>query len=243
MAVVGTRSATTYGKAAAQKFVEALAASGVTIVSGGALGIDSAAHRAAIEAGGATVAVLPGGVDRPYPTANDALFREIRKVGCLVSPFALGASPREYSFLARNAVIAALSDAVLVVEAPERSGSLSTAYAANEIGRQVFVVPANVSSTTFRGSHDLIRNGATLVDHPDQVLDDLGMQRGSHFRKSVSLSDEQDRIVRSLTSDPLSTEHIAQRTGLDPSVVMAELTMLELEGRVIRATSGYALVP
>lgn len=243
VAIVGTRGASTYGKAAAQKFSEALARAGVTVVSGGALGVDAAAHKAALSVGAPTVAVLPSGVDKPYPASHDALFRQIRQQGCLISPFALRSVPREYSFLARNAVVASLCDAVLVVEAPERSGSLSTAHAANDLGRQVFVVPANVSAVSFRGSHELIRSGATLVDHPDQILGDLGI-RGAASRNAVAaLSSEQARIVESLSVDPLPTELIAQRTGLDPSTVMAELTMLELEGRVIRATAGYALAP
>ncbi len=243
VAVVGTRAASVYGKAAAQKFAEALAEAGITVVSGGALGIDAAAHEAVLAAGGKTAAVLAGGVDRAYPAVHRGLFRRIREGGCLLSPFALGTLPRRGYFLSRNSLVAALSDAVLVVEAPEKSGSLSTANAAADLGRQVFVVPANVSALTFRGSHDLIRSGATLVDHPDQVLLDMGIKPKEKKAQAKAHSEEQALILSVLSVDPTTTERIAGQAGLEPSAVLAELTMLELEGLVIRAAGGYALRP
>jgi DNA processing protein len=244
VAVVGTRGASVYGKAAARKFSEALSKAGVTVASGGAFGIDAAAHEAALEAGGPTVAVLASGIDMAYPSAHAGLFKRIRERGCLVSQFACGTMPMRHTFVARNTVVAALCDGVLVVEAPEDSGSLITANAATDLGRQVFVLPANITSVSFRGSHALIRSGATLVDHPDQILSDLGIESvGRQAVVAAPASVEQGAILEALGGDPQSTEQIAQKTGIAPSELLAELTMLELDGRVVRAQGGFALKP
>ena len=242
--IVGTRGATTYGKAVASKFAEAFARAGVTVVSGGAIGIDSAAHNGALEGGGRTVAVLAGGVDRPYPALNRGLFQRMREAGgCMVSQFACGTAPNDYKFLVRNCLIAALSQAIVVVEAPERSGSISTANRANELGRQVFVVPANIENLNFRGSHALIRDGATLVDHPDQVLLDLGLESVAQIQPAPPVNGTAAKIIASLTTTPLAVEFILERTGLPMSDVVGELTMLELEGRIIHDAGGYAIKP
>jgi DNA processing protein len=131
-------------------------------------------------------------------------------------------------------------DAVLVVEAPEGSGSLTTAHAANELGKQVFVVPANISSQGFRGSHDLIRQGATLVDHPDQILEDLGIERSLKKKPETQVHGMQAVILAALGDDPIPPEKIAAQTGLDASALLSELTLLELDGKVVRALGGYA---
>ncbi|MCO5297431.1 MAG: DNA-processing protein DprA [Fimbriimonadaceae bacterium] len=241
--IVGTRGASTYGKAAAHKFAEAFARAGVTVVSGGALGIDAAAHHGALEAGGATVAVLANGIDKVYPAVHAGLFRKIRESGCLVSQFAAGIVATPYRFLLRNHVVAALSQALLVVEAPERSGALSTAHASNDLGRPVFVVPANIENLKFRGSHALIRDGASLVDHPDQVLESLGLEPFSQEKSPDTLTKVQKRILDTLATTPQSAEHVVDRSGLDASEVMVELTMLELSGHVLREQGGYARKP
>jgi DNA processing protein len=244
VAIVGTRTATTYGKAVAQKFAEALAAAGVTIVSGGALGVDAAAHRGALAVGGRTAAVLLTGIERVYPRVHHGLFQDIRNRGCLISQFAVGTSTsREFRPLIRNQTIAGLSSAVLVVESPERSGALSTAHAANEMGRHVFVVPSNIDNVNFRGSHALIRDGATLVDHPDQILEALDIQPAAVAAAQAEVSPAQEKILRVLSVTPLASEFIVERTGLDTHEVMSELTMLELEGRIIRDVGGYAIRP
>ncbi|CAN5490143.1 DNA-processing protein DprA [soil metagenome] len=241
--IVGTRSATTYGKACAQKFAEALASAGVTVVSGGALGIDAAAHKGAMAVGGATVAVLAGGVDHIYPAVHDQLFTRIRENGGLMSQFAVGSRPDDYKFLIRNTLIAALSTAIIVIEAPGRSGAIRTAVAAAEMGREVFVVPANIDLLSFRGSFNLIRDGATLVTHPDQVLDSLGIVRRQPAAAVIAASAMGQQILAVLTSNATTTEKIVQDTGLNSSDVLSELTMLELDGLVIRDSIGYALRP
>ncbi len=245
IAIVGTRSATTYGKAVAQKFAERLAASGVTIVSGGALGVDAAAHKGALAAGGSTVAVLATGVDRVYPRRNAELFFSIRESGCLVSQWACGSDAwNKFRFLARNHVIAALSRATLIVEAPEESGALTTARVSAEYGRPVFVVPANIDNVNFRGSHSLIRDGATLVDHPDQILEALGIEGViEQPRDKSDLSGVQSRILEALSVDPILPEKIVASTGLPPAEVLSELTILEMEGHVIQDSGGYAIRP
>lgn len=244
IAIVGTRNASTYGKAVTQKFAEALARAGLVVVSGGALGIDAAAHRGALSAGSPTVAVLANGVDYTYPMQHRGLFAEIRDKGCLLSQFALGSKPTRYRFVSRNYLIAALTVATVVIEAPERSGALITAHAAIEGGKPVFVVPANVDNIRFRGSHALIRDGATLVDSPDQVLMDLGMPTTlPPLREAPTLSPIQQRIADSLADEPLAPEVIVARTGLDAAEVLAELTILEVENVVIRDGGRYALRP
>lgn len=241
VAVVGTRGASTYGRAAALKFAEAFAQAGITVVGGGAAGIDAAAHEGAMQAGGKTAAVLGTGIEQVYPAMHRDLFQKIREHGCLVSQFAAGTKAKPYRFPLRNHLIAALSQAVLIVEAPERSGALITAHAAAELGRQVFVVPANITNLGFRGSHALVRDGASLVDHPDQVLVALGIEPAGPPSAKAALSPTQGRIVEVLSVEPVPAELIVDRTRLSTSEVLAELTMLELEGRVFRTAEGYAL--
>ncbi|MFI5385501.1 MAG: DNA-processing protein DprA [Fimbriimonadales bacterium] len=243
LAIVGTRGATTYGKAVAMKFAEAFARSGVTVVSGGALDIDAAAHKAVLAAGGKTIAVLAGGIEQVYPAVHGGLFSRIRQSGCLVSQHAIGSRPNGFRFLNRNHLIAGLSLGVVVVEAPERSGALSSAHAANDQGKQVFVVPANVDNTNFKGSHALIRDGATLVDHPDQVLEAFGLSFAPSQERRPELTPGGSKIVAAIASSPLTVEFIVERTGLDTSEVMAELTMLEIDGQVMRDGGKFSVRP
>lgn len=241
VAIVGTRGASTYGKAAARKFAECLAKAGLVVVSGGALGIDAAAHEGALVASGRTVAVLGGGIDNVYPSQHAGLFRRIRESGCLVSRFAAGSKPSRYRFLFRNRLIALLADAVLVIEAPERSGALSTAHAAAEFGKPVLVVPANLDNLNFRGSHELIRDGATLVAHPDHVLEAIGLPPASAAAPSpAALTADQRTILRALAEAPLSAEELVEASGLEVGVVMAEVTLLEMEGLLFRDGGRYA---
>ncbi len=238
-AVVGTRGASAYGRAVATKFAEALARAGVTIVSGGAVGIDEAAHRGALNVGGKTIAVLAAGIEVNYPVVHASLFRSIRGQGCLVSQYAIGTKPNSYRFLARNGLIAALSQVTILVEAPMKSGALRTAHSANEFGRQVFVVPSNIDNLNFAGSHALIRDGATLVDHPDQVLEAMDLAGAPAQALPSYLSDTAKMIHNVLSMQPTTVEKIVELTGLDPSAVLSDLTMLEIEGAVTREPQGF----
>lgn len=243
IAIVGTRSATAYGRACAQKFAEAFARAGVVVASGGAMGIDESAHAGAMEAGGKTVAVFANGVDIVQPPKNGPLFERIREQGCLVSPFALGAPAMEYRFRARNHLVAAMSLAVLVVEAPAASGALMTCSSAADLGREVFVVPGTIDRPTFRGSHNLIRDGATLVDDPAQVLSALGIKSLAPAKRAKGANDVQASILAALTVDPQPPEMIVSGLGLASSQVMSELTLMEIEGLVVKSGGGYAIKP
>lgn len=239
LGIVGTRSASTYGQAVARKFAQILAEAGATIVSGGAFGIDRAAHDGALEAGGATVAVLGHGIESAYPASHADLFARIRQNGCLVSQFAAGAKPFRHNFPARNHLIAALSDAVLVVEAPERSGALVTASACAEMGRQVFVIPGSIDRFSFQGSHALIRDGATLVSHPNHILEVLGMD----FVADGPNAPSGDDLVEALSEEPQTPEQLGLALGLEPQEVLTRLTELELDGTVMRTPTGFAIKP
>ncbi len=242
VAIVGTRDASPYGKACAMKFAEAFAKAGVTVVSGGALGIDAAAHEGALQAGGRTIAVLGTGVDVAYPAAHRGLFERIRGSGLLVSQFAVGTKAQPYRFPIRNHLIAALSTAVVVIEAPGGSGAILTANAAAELGRDVFVVPGPITQPSFRGSHALIRDGAALTDHPEQVLDAIGVAEPLEFRSGgdSEYSEAQRRILEALRERPLPPELLAERTGLPVGELLAELTELEMAGAVQRDSGLFA---
>ncbi len=244
IAIVGTRTCSPYGQACSYKFAEAFVRAGATVVSGGAFGIDKAAHEGALAGGGKTASVMGAGIDVYHPSAHKLLFERIRKQGVLLSQFPVGTPSLPGNFPARNPTIAALSQAVVVIEAPEKSGALRTARAAAELGRDVFVVPGAITSFGFRGSHALIRDGATLVDHPDQVLDALGLEKGyASSTLEPVLNPMQQAIMAALSESPIASEKIAEMAALDPSETLVELTMLEMEGLILRHSAGYALKP
>jgi len=239
VAIVGTRSATPYGRVCARKFGEELARHGITVVSGGAVGIDAAAHEGVLSVGGSTIAVLACGVDHVYPSSHSGLFKRIKENGCLMSQFSVGTKPADYKFIQRNHLIAAISTAVIVIEAPTKSGAIRTAGFAAEQGRDVFVVPGQIDQFGFQGSHALIRDGATMVDHPMQVLESLGIDPVSAPLKPT-VEGISGRILEVLSANSLSVEKIVDLTGLDMSEVLADLTILELEGLVIREHGGFS---
>lgn len=236
IAIVGTRNASTYGKVCAKKFAEEFAKAGVTVVSGGAIGIDGISHESAIQSGGKTVAVLANGLDVNYPSSHAGLFTRISQQGCLLSQFALGSKPADFKFIQRNVIIAALAMAVVVIEAPLKSGSIRTAGFAAEFGREVFVIPGMIDAFGFQGSHALIRDGATLVDHPWQVLESLGITP----HKETVVKNFENPVLAQLDSHPKTVEKIVELTGMTASDVLSELTMLELDGLAIRDSGGYA---
>jgi DNA processing protein len=230
-AIIGTRTCSPYGQACALKFAESLVRAGVTIVSGGAFGIDAAAAEGAIKGGGASVAVMGTGIDTFYPSSHRALYERILEKGLAVSQFPVGTGSFPGNFPLRNPTIAAMSQVVVVIEAPQKSGALRTAGAAAELGREVMVVPGPISSFGYAGSHALIRDGATLVDHPRQVLEAMGLEEDQGAGPAtILLTEPQQRILAALSDVPLSSEKIANETGLGDEDVMVELTMLEIEG-------------
>lgn len=234
VAIVGARAASGYGVHWAGALSTGLARSGVTVVSGGARGVDIAAHRAALAAGGRTIAVLASGLDVPYPRAHAADFQRIARSGALVTEYPNGTTPRRHHFHARNRVIAEMSEAVVVVEGTLASGALITARFARELGRRLFAVPGDVGSPLCAAPHRLIREGATLVESVEGFLGALGLST----RDAVAVSQEADPIARALSRGPATVDELAERTGLAAGVAMAMLTSREMRGVVRRASDG-----
>lgn len=235
LAVVGTRRATRYGLDAAFWLAGELARSGVTIVSGLAKGIDGAAHRGALAAGGRTVAVLGCGLDICYPARHRELFDQIAGCGTLVSEYQPGTRPLPHHFPVRNRILAGMSVGVVLVEAPVAGGAMITARLALEFGREVFAVPGAVHSPVSLGPHLLIRDGARLAASPDQILEDLGMLRGpSADLQEPELNPDEARVMAVLEAEPLLLDMIARRAGMPVSstaAVLVKLEMLALAGR------------
>ena len=171
MSIVGSRTSTIYGEETAMSFASAFAARGMAVVSGGAFGIDAAAHRGALAVGGSTIVILAGGVDQPYPRAHSSLFEKVEHQGCLVSESPPGTLPMRHRFLVRNRMIAAWSRGTIVVEARVRSGAIATASHAVALGRDVMAVPGPITSAASTGCHALIRDGAVLVTSPDEAIE------------------------------------------------------------------------
>ena len=246
-AVVGTRAPTPYGEAQAARFARALARAGVCVVSGLARGIDQAAHRAALEAGGPTIAVLGSGVARPWPGGEVA--ERVLAEGLLLSELEPEERPRPRHFPLRNRLISGLSEAVVVIEAAPASGSLITARWAADQGRDVFALPGRVDHPMARGTHRLIREGATLVESPEEVLEELG----SPTPAAPALAEEAaprpersslaGRLLSALVGETLTADELGERLAEAPSEVLVELVQLELAGRVRRAPGGLYRLP
>jgi DNA processing protein len=248
VAVVGTRRASPDGVEIARALGRDLAAAGVTVVSGMALGIDSAAHEGALDAGGATVAVLAGGADRPYPSSKRTLHRRIREHGCVVSELPPGAKPHRWAFPARNRTIAALAQMTVVVEAAERSGSLITAEIAADLGRDVAAVPGPVLAWRSRGTNALLRDGATLVRDARDVLDAVLGVDGARAALAggaarVALEPRLESLLSSV-ADGRDTVAALAGTPDQAQPTLAALAELELRGLLRRLPGGrYVAVP
>jgi DNA processing protein len=245
VAVVGTRRATVYGRDMTERIVAELAANGVTIVSGLARGIDSHAHRAALEAGGRTLAVLGSGIDVVYPPENARLAEAIVASGALVSELPPGARPDARHFPLRNRIISGLARAVLVVEAPEDSGALITADCALDQGRDVLAVPGNVTQRSSSGANRLIQQGAKLVTCARDVLEELRLEalpQQLEMRALLPDSPIEQRLVALLAEQPAHLDEIVRASGLTTAEVSSAMAMLELKG-FVRALGGqhYAL--
>jgi DNA processing protein len=240
VAIVGSRRATAYGLQATARLAGSLAGQGVTIISGMARGVDTAAHKGALAAGGRTIGVLGCGIDKIYPPENRKLFQEMAEKGCLVSEFPLGTLPLAENFPRRNRIISGLSKGVLVVEAAENSGSLITAQYALEHGRDVFAVPGNISFATSRGSNRLIKQGAKLVDCVEDILEELpgfGNVSGTADQqapapRNFSLTPKEAAIYEVLARSPLHIDDIIAQTELTAGEVSSMLLHLELKGAV-----------
>lgn len=239
VAVVGSRRASSYGILTTQRMAEALAQAGVTVVSGMARGVDTAAHKGALRAGGRSIGVLGCGIDKVYPPENKALYDEMAEKGCLISEFPLGSLPLAENFPRRNRIISGLSRGVLVVEAAEKSGSLITAQFALEHGRDVYAVPGNITCSTSRGSNRLIKQGAKLVDCVEDILEELpgydaaGTETAAISPRPFALTPKEAAIYELLARSPLHIDDIITQTELTAAEVSSMLLHLELKGAVI----------
>ncbi len=233
LAIVGSRNATPQGMQNAEQFARHLAGQGLSIVSGLALGIDTAAHRGALAADGTTIAVIGTGADRLYPARNRELALAIADKGAIVSEFPLGSGVQAANFPRRNRIIAGLSCGVLVVEAAVESGSLITARLAGEQGRDVFAVPGSIHSPLARGCHQLIRQGAKLVETAADILDEIGMPSAVDRDQASNPADEATSpLLAWLGHDPCPLDALVERSGMAAESLLSELLQLELAGQI-----------
>jgi len=236
VAIVGTRNPSPMGGFHARELARELSAQGLTLVSGMARGIDSEAHRGALEAGGRTIAVLGSGVDVCYPQENEALMEQIAASGAVISEFPLGTQPIPKNFPARNRIISGLSLGVVVVEATDDSGSLITAGFALEQGREVFAVPGSIQNEVSRGPHKLIRQGAKLVECARDILEELAIPYLAVEEVSAArmdgLNPAELQVYQCLSREPSHIDQVTRTSGLGVAQVNAILIQLEMKGLV-----------
>ena len=243
LAIVGSRNATAQGVRDAEAFARALGEAGLGIVSGLALGIDAAAHRGALATPAGTVAVIGTGADRLYPARNEALAREIAEKGVVLSEFPLGTPALASNFPRRNRIIAGLALGCLVVEAAPRSGSLITARLAAEAGREVFAIPGSIHSPLSHGCHQLIRQGAKLVETARDILEELRWENTVATCVVPDLGSDpvqaqEEQVLACLGDAPGTLDVLAQRSGLTSGELLAILLPMELAGRIAQLPGG-----
>jgi DNA processing protein len=254
IALVGSRKATAYGKINAKSLAGELAAKGISVVSGMARGIDTAAHLGAMEGGGGTVAVLGSGLECVYPAENLKIFHRIAENGAVISEFSLDAKPEPHHFPQRNRIISGMSLGTVVVEATDRSGSLITARLAAEQGREVFAVPGSIHAATAQGTHNLIRQGAKLVENAEDIIEEIAPQISASTDQppgtgspppcpaapvQVPLTDEEARLLEAVGPYPVHIDELARRCSQDMGPMSAILLQLELKGAVVQEPGKY----
>lgn len=242
LAIVGSRNPTPQGVQNAESFANALAQAGLVIASGLALGIDTAAHRGALAAGGNTIAFVGTGIDRIYPASNQALAHKISELGCIVSEFLLGTPAIASNFPRRNRLISGIARGTLVVEAAMESGSLITARLAADQGRDVFAIPGSIHSPQSRGCHKLIKQGAKLVETVQDVLDELSWSPFDTETAAdcvgVQTNSVEDPLLEHIGFDPCSLDNLALRSGLTIDVLLARIIQLEIQGHLATLPGG-----
>ncbi len=254
LAIVGSRNPTSGGEGNAQQFAQSLSKLGLVITSGMASGIDAQAHIGALQAGGQTIAVCGTGLDRIYPAKHKSLAHQISTQGALVSEFSIGTSPIANNFPKRNRVISGLSLGTLVVEASIKSGTMITAKLAAEQGREVFAIPSSIHNPLACGCHQLIKQGAKLVENIDDITDELALDFAPLADKNIDTKDIKDTkdtkemdntpslLLKCLSYEPLTVDEMVEKSGLSPQIVIQELLTLELANKVATVGgSGYLL--
>jgi DNA processing protein len=235
ISIVGSRKVTSYGRSVTADLSRSCASKGVVVVSGLALGVDSIAHRAALEVNGKTIAVLPSGIEKIYPASHIGLARDIvRKNGALVSEYGGKEPPMRHQFIERNRIIAALGDALLITEAAENSGSLHTARFALELGKPVLAVPGNINSATSKGTNNLIKMGATPVTSVQDIFEAIGLNASiaSQSNEIYGDNDQETKILLSFSEGVVSGADLLAQTKLPVEAFQQHLTMLEIKGRI-----------
>ena len=239
VSIVGTRKATPYGKWAAHHFARELAKWGVGIISGLALGIDTCAHKGALDGDGYTMGVLGCGLDQYYPASNRALMDKIFEKGCVISEYYLGTPPLKYHFPARNRIVSGLSDGVIVIEAPEKSGALITADFALDQGKDVYALPGNINNIQSKGANKLIRDGARILLEVGDIIENLRYRYPMDKvdkKQSIKddLSDLEMRVFDVIRRNPINIDLIINETGIKASELNPILTILEIKGYINR---------
>ncbi|MBI2405769.1 DNA-protecting protein DprA [Candidatus Microgenomates bacterium] len=235
VAIVGSRKITSYGREVAEKISSELAAAGVTIISGLALGVDGVAHRAALEVGGRTIAILGNGLDQIYPPSHRELAQKVTKHGALVSEYPLGHSALPMNFPYRNRIISGMSLGVVVIEGTEKSGTLLTASHAARQGREVFAVPGPITSPNAAAPNLLIKQGAKVVTGVEDILEELDLghrAKGIMNREILPETEEEKLIFQLIENEPLHIDEIVRRVRFDAGIVLSTLTTMELKGMV-----------
>ncbi|MFQ5795710.1 MAG: DNA-processing protein DprA [Candidatus Bipolaricaulia bacterium] len=253
VSIVGTRRCSTYGRLITERLARELGKLGFTIVSGMALGIDTAAHRGALAAGARTIAVLGSGFAHIYPAENRELCQRIANAGCVLSEFSIGMRPDRWTFPQRNRIISGLSRGTIVVEAPATSGALITADLALDQGREVFAVPGEITRETSQGTHRLIKQGAKLIEGPEDVVEEFedlarllerSSARSGTEPSTISVSSEERQVLDALAFDPIHFNDIIEQTGLSPAQVSQLVLQLQMKELIVEVEGNrYTRMP
>ncbi len=240
LAVVGSRKVTPYGRGVTESLVTAVATRGITIISGLALGVDAIAHKAALDAGGKTIAVLPCGLDKPYPASHRQLARRIlEQGGALVSEYPHATPPLQHHFIARNRIVSGLSDAVLITEAASKSGTMHTVAFALDQGKTVMAVPGNITSELSQGTNNLIKTGALPVTSPQDILEALGVGEQLQMDEILPANEQEAAILNLMKQGVTDGNELQSASQLSATEFNQALTMLEITGKIRATGAGH----
>lgn len=240
LAVVGSRKVTPYGRGVTEDLIQAVASKGIVIISGLALGVDAIAHQAALAAGGKTIAVLPCGLDKPYPATNRQLARKIlEQGGALVSEYPDGTPPLQHHFIERNRLVSGLSDGLLVTEAAAKSGTIHTAGFALDQGKTVMAVPGNITSEQSQGTNNLVKTGATPITSAQDILTALGIGGQLELTEVLPANEQEAAILDQLKQGITDGQELQTLSGLDAATFNQTLTMLEITGKIRPTGAGH----